>query len=125
MRFTFAISLLSIYLLAGESFTPSLCRWGIKRSVLFSTTNQEQATTTKKDTQESVASTDFEIDIADIFPMPDTKEEIFPLTAEEINARLDRQLAKLRAKDQNSKQLSAQVRSVEFCGRSHARNIRI
>lgn len=37
--------------------------------------------------------------------MPETRDEILPLTADEINGRLNQQLAKLHAKDQTSKQL--------------------
>lgn len=81
---------------------------------MFSTTNPDHATETKQATQQRVESTDIEIDIADIFPMPDTKDEILPLTAEEINTRRDRQLTQLRQKDQTSKQLSTEVCSLIF-----------
>ena len=38
-----------------------------------------------------------------------------PLSGEEINARLERQLEKMRLKDQRSKQLSKEVRAVKPC----------
>ncbi len=46
--------------------------------------------------------------------MPETKDEIVPLTAEEINTRLTQQMAKLRVKDQTSKQLSKEVGSFDL-----------
>jgi hypothetical protein len=124
MRFYLATSLLVTYLVVGDSFTASQCRWRTQ-TALFSTTNPEQATETMQATQEGIASADIEIDIADIFPMADTKDKVVPLTADEINTRLNRQLAKLRAKDQTSKQLKTEVCSLIFGCESPDENLEL
>lgn len=109
-RFQFAVSVFLVSVFVGDSFTASPSRWSIPRNVIvFSTTNPDHAVETKQATQQGITSADIDIDIADIFPMPEVKEEIVPLTSEEFATRLDRQLAKLRSKDQTSKKLCKEV----------------
>ena len=109
MRFQLIQSVFALWLSAGDSFTASPTRCCVpERTVFFSTTNTDHAVETKQATQQGITTADIEIDIADIFPMTEAKESV-EITSEEYTSRLNRQLARLREKDQTSKQLSKEV----------------
>ena len=110
MRFQLAVSLVFASAFVSESFTATTSKWGTRETARFSTTNSDHAVEVKQATQQGIRNADIDIDIADIFPMPETRDEIVALTADEINGRLNQQLAKLQAKDQTSKQLCKEVR---------------
>lgn len=113
MRFEVAASLFFSSIVVVESFTASNFQWSItKTTALWSTTNPDHAVEIQQATQQGIKTADIDIDIADIFPMTETKDEVVPLTADEINSRLNQQMAKLRAKDQTSQQLSKEVCSL-------------
>jgi len=108
MNIRISATIISSLLIAGDAFTatPSSATTASRANGrLFSTTNPDQAVETKVGTAEEVRTSDMDLDIADIFPMAETKQKAVPLTAEEINTRRHQQLEKMREIDQTSKQL--------------------
>ena len=101
MRFSFALSLLLATLKVGESFVPSqnVGRWGssvLKR--VFSTVEAD----TEASTVEAAATTE----IADANGTPAPSGGV---SAADIKAKMEAQLAKLREKDSKSPKLSKEV----------------
>jgi hypothetical protein len=95
----------------GDAFTvPSEC--GRQRcAALWSTSNSEQAVATRIETvtADDVSAVDLDLDIADIFPMPEIKNKAVIIQADEIKNRMTEQLAKMKTKDQTSIQLLTKV----------------
>jgi len=99
MKFTATATLLAIAVSGGAAFAPS--------SLSF----QKQASTTKIHSSVEVL---VEAPAGESAPVEIVEVEVDtegPVTAELINSRLETQLAKLRLKDQTSKQLEKEVRA--------------
>lgn len=109
MRLHFTSAVLAASLFVGDSFTASPRGRNLPTNVLQTTTNPDHVVETEQATQEGNTATDIDIDIADIFPMPEETQEVVPLTSEEFIARLNQQLARLREKDQTSRHLREEV----------------
>jgi hypothetical protein len=101
MRFTLPATLIAASFSTGAAFAPAVQRESSK-TALFNTLKARPTTASiaKK------AANDIENSFRKI---NDASNEIVPLTGEEINARLNAQLEKLREKDRNSKELAKEV----------------
>lgn len=115
MRYYFRAICISSYCAFGHALafssrtaSTSTSRGGTS---LYGSTGSDQAVATKVATvtEESISTSDMDLDIADIFPMPEIKNEAVKLSAEEINTGLAKQLTKMKEKDQTSKQLQKEV----------------
>jgi hypothetical protein len=114
MRLTFAVTLIAASVSAGAAFTPtSSSRWGVSNVALYSTVENKPsakpsstAEALLKRIEDAVGSTTEE--------ETPTRPGIIPPSADEINARLEAQLAKLREKDLGSRQLSKEVGFINF-----------
>ena len=101
MRFTFPATLLVASVSGGAAFAPTFHGTSSK-TALFSTLKARPATAS--------ISKKFPVDIENNFrEINDASNEIVPLTGEEIQARLQVQLEKLREKDRTSKKLAKEV----------------
>jgi hypothetical protein len=104
MRLSLAVTVIAASVSAGAAFVPSASKWGVSSKTAVFSTMEEPVV-------DAVAAP-VEIE-ADVFELPQTdgvvSGEILPPTADEINARLNAQLEKLREKDRTSKQLSKEV----------------
>jgi hypothetical protein len=116
MRLSLAVTLIVASVSTGAAFAPasasSSSRWGVSMSnmALYSTVENKpsaKASSTAeallKRIQDAVGGETEEEET------PAGRPEIVPLSADEINARLEAQLEKLREKDLTSRQLSKEV----------------
>ena len=101
MRFSFALSLLLATLKVGESFAPSqnVGRWG--SSVL-----KPVFSTVEADTEASSAVEETPQEVAEANGVPAPSGAV---SAADIMAKMEAQMAKLREKDSKSPQLSKEV----------------
>jgi hypothetical protein len=102
MRFSLAVTLIAASVSAGAAFAPAASKWGVSKTTLLSTLESVEVAAV----QSVAAPVEIEADVREVTQAP---SGIVPLTADEINARLNAQLEKLSAKDQTSKQLSKEV----------------
>jgi hypothetical protein len=105
MRFSLAVTLIAASVSGGDAFAPA-SKWGLARTAVFSTIEAEPSVETVPVAQ--AAPVYIEADVPEVSEAP-VSQEIVPLTANEINARLNVQLKKLSAKDRTSIQLSKEV----------------
>jgi hypothetical protein len=102
MRFSLAVTLIAASVSAGSAFAPA-SKWGVAQKTVLYSTVEASTPVSVQVAVDVVAPVEIEADVREI------SNEIVPLTADEINARLNAQLEKLSAKDQTSKQLSKEV----------------
>ena len=102
MKFSTSATLFAIAITGGAAFAPPSPSFG--RTATASTKVQETV-------QVSVEAESPQIEIVEV--EADKEDYEGPVTAEYINAQLEKQLAKLRLKDQTSKQLEKEVRSFD------------
>jgi hypothetical protein len=101
MRFTLAVVLLASSLTAGAAFAPaSPAKFGVSsRSVLFSTVEVDAAETVAESSEDANGS----------HAVAAASSGAGALSSAEVASRLEKQLAKLAAKDSTSPQLKKEV----------------
>ena len=105
MRFSLAVTLVAASVSTGAAFAPA-SKWGVSKVSVYSTSEAEAALGTSPAVDS--APQEIEEGIREISQAPISRE-VVSLTADEINARRNAQLEKLRQKDRTSKQLSKEV----------------
>jgi len=107
MRLSLATALIAASVSSGAAFAPT-SKWGVSNTALFSTVEAQSSVEVAPAQVANVV-----VESEEVTASPVSKE-IVPLTADEINARLNAQLEKLSAKDQTSKQLSKEDLTIVF-----------
>jgi hypothetical protein len=121
MRLSLAVTLIAASASTGTAFAPaSTSRWGVSNVALYSTVEEKPSVSSSSTAEALLKRIEDAVGSANEEETP-IRPEIVPLSADEINARLEAQLAKLREKDLASRQLSKEVGSFidSKCAVSH------
>lgn len=109
MRLSLAVTLIAASVSTGDAFAPaSSSRWGVSNVALYSTVENKPSVGAGSTAEALLKRIEDAVGGAVEEETP-SRPDIVPLSADEINARLEAQLEKLREKDSASRQLSKEV----------------